>query len=254
MPQYNFELSTEPEKFKELLINIQSYFSNETQSIHQARNTLKVISYERQEVVIKSFEVLSPLRRFFYTHFRDSKAKRSYLHARKLVALDIGTPSPIGYIEFFRNGKLYDSYYVAKKVDYDYTIREALNKPEGRFIAALESSAEFAAKLHNAGILHYDFSPGNLLITECDGEFHCELVDLNRMKFGPIDTLTGLNNLVRMMEQSSSREIFLRAYAKHRNLDPETSLKTLNKLADKYRSRRKIKKKFKNALKHFLKR
>lgn len=44
--------------------------------------------------------------------------------------------------------------------------------------------AEFTARLHEAGILHLDYSPGNILYDKIGEEYHFSLVDINRMHFG----------------------------------------------------------------------
>lgn len=41
--------------------------------------------------------------------------------------------------------------------------------------------AEFTARLHEAGILHLDYSPGNILYDKIGEEYHFSLVDINRM-------------------------------------------------------------------------
>jgi hypothetical protein len=45
------------ESFKDFLLNIRDYFKNNNNSIHKARNELKIISYNDVDVVVKSFKV-----------------------------------------------------------------------------------------------------------------------------------------------------------------------------------------------------
>ena len=68
-------------------------------------------------------------------------------------------------IEFYKFGLLDESYFVSEKFDYDFTIREPLldiNFPNKNEI--LKIFAKFTFQLHEVGIFHFDYSPGNILI------------------------------------------------------------------------------------------
>ena len=154
--------------FEDFILNIQSHFNNNTQTIHKARNELKIINHKNINTIVKSFKTPNLLRRIVYTYFRDSKAKKSYDNSIKLQNL---TPIPIGYIEFYQGGLINESYFVSEKFDYDFTIREPLlddNFDDKEEI--LKVFARFTYELHQNNILHQDYSPGNILIKkENDG-------------------------------------------------------------------------------------
>ena len=59
--------------------------------------------------------------------------------------------------------------------------------------------AEFTARLHEAGILHLDYSPGNILYDKIGEEYHFSLVDINRMHFGEVDIKKGCANFAPFM-------------------------------------------------------
>lgn len=254
MQSYKYEINTQQEHFQNFLVELPQLFEKSESTIHAARNTLKVIEYGGIEFVVKSFQVLHPIRRYIYTHWRDSKAKRSYHHALQLQKLDVSTPEPVAYIEFYRQGLLFDSYFVSKKVDYDFTIRAVLEEPFGEYSAALEPAAKFAADLHEKGVLHFDFSPGNLLIKKNDDDFKLYLVDLNRMSFKHINEAEGLQNLVRVMERQDPREKFIDFYSKYRNINAVKALALLNQYADKHTKRRELKSRLKSKIKNIIKR
>ena len=79
--------------FKEFLLNIRDSFGSNDQTIHKARNELKIIKYNDMDTIVKSFKVPNLLRRFYYTYFRDTKAKKSYEYS---IRLNDFTPKPIG--------------------------------------------------------------------------------------------------------------------------------------------------------------
>jgi TfoX/Sxy family transcriptional regulator of competence genes len=167
--------------FKDFILHIQEYFKNNNQTVHKARNELKIIPHAGVETLVKSFKIPNLINKIAYTFFRDSKAKKSYAYSLKLGDF---TPAPIGYIEFFQNGLLAESYFVSERFDYDFTIREPLLDTEfPNREAIFKAFAHFTLQLHNAGIFHEDYSPGNILVKEQNGTYIFKVVDVNRMKF-----------------------------------------------------------------------
>ena len=245
------EVSKGNEKFRPFLECLSSGFAEiDGAIIHTDRNVLKIVPHENQNIVIKSFQILPKARRFVYTYLRESKAKRSYINSVRLLALDIPVPEPIGFIEFFRGGVLYDSYYVSRKVDYDFTIRKVLNAGLNEYPGLISAAARFVASLHNRGVIHFDLSPGNLLIKRDSAEPHFYLVDVNRMKFkSRIGAASGLKNLVRLMEGPTHRKVFMSAYAEARLLDGDQAYQDLVSLAESYTQRLTLKRRLKKAMK-----
>ena len=246
--QYQLVLNDGLDEFEPLLTRLSTDFDKGEATIHQARNTLKVMDCAGEPVVVKSFQVLSPLRRWIYSRLRQSKACRSYWYSKQLISMGAPAPEPIGYIEFMRDGLLYDSYYVSRRVDYDFTAREMITRPEGVHLAAIEAAGQFIAALHDKGILHLDLSPGNLLIKQQDVGFDFFLVDVNRMKFTAIDERQGIKNLIRLMEFSPAAELLVNAYAKARGLNADKTLTLATQYSEAYQRKRLRKEKFKKLL------
>ena len=178
---YKITLNNNFEGFRDFLSNIKSYFNQSSQTIHKARNELKIINYNDIDTVVKSFKVPNIINQIAYSFFRDSKAKKSYEYSLKIKEF---TPQAIGYIEFYSFSLLKESYFVSEKFDYTFTIREPLldanfnNRDE-----VFKAFARFTLELHNNNIFHNDYSPGNILIKEVEGEYIFKIVDINRMKF-----------------------------------------------------------------------
>ncbi len=123
MSNYKFILNEEFKKFEYFLCNIKQFFKENSNTIHKARNELKVIEHENQKLVVKYFKIPYFINKIVYTFFKKSKAQKSYEYALKIKDF---TPKPIGYIEFYKFGLLDESYFVSEKFDYDFTIREPL--------------------------------------------------------------------------------------------------------------------------------
>ena len=120
---YKYQLNKKSNNFTDFILNIKSFFNTNTQTIHKARNELKIINFNKIDTVVKSFKVPHLLNKIVYSYFKKSKAKKSYEYSLKIAKF---TPKPIGYIEFYNSGLLDESYFVSEKFDYDFTIREPL--------------------------------------------------------------------------------------------------------------------------------
>lgn len=172
--------------FQELLSDLPSAFEGSQRSIHKARNELKIIQYEGERLVLKSFKVPGLLQRLIYTFLRPSKAERSYQNS---LLLERFTPTPIGFVEYSRNGLLSHSYFLSECFEYDFTIREPLLDADFEDRDnVLKAFARFTLDLHNAGIFHKDYSPGNILIKRAsEGGYQFKIVDVNRMRIQAMD-------------------------------------------------------------------
>jgi serine/threonine protein kinase len=211
------------ENFQDFLLNIQTYFKENEESIHKARNELKIISYKNEKFVVKSFKVPNLLRRIFYTFFRDTKAKKSYEYSLKIGSF---TPDPIGYIEFYKSGLLDESYFIAKKFDYDFTIKEPITNlklPNRDDI--FRAFAKFTYDLHQHEILHKDYSPGNILIKLEDDTIIFKIVDINRMEFRELSLEERLKNFAKLWLLDEDLRTIVKAYAPLINEDEEKCIK-----------------------------
>jgi len=56
----------------------------------------------------------------------ECKEKKSYENGMKLIKLGVETPEPIGYIEFYKNDLLKESFFISLHQSYDFLIRNAL--------------------------------------------------------------------------------------------------------------------------------
>jgi len=236
----NFTLATGYQDFEPFLLNIQKKMSEDgNETIHKARNELKVLNYGGKEVVVKSFKIPNAINQRVYGKYRDSKAKRSFNYSIQLRSLGVNCPKPIGFIEFFRDNKLQQSYFLSEKIDYDFIIRPVLEDktwPDRRNILA--AVAEFAYRMHQHGAYHLDYSPGNILIKKFDAEYQLSICDVNRMNFSAISFKQGLENFVRLIRDDESLEVFATVYAQLDGQDPKQTIETLAELRSQYLNKR----------------
>lgn len=227
MSNYKYTVNNEFQNFQEFLLNIKSYFQKNKNTIHKARNEIKVINYENRDFVVKSFKIPHLINKFVYTFFKDSKAKKSYEYSLKIGSF---TPKPIAFIEFYSNFLLKDSYFLSEKFDYDFTIREPLlNKDFLNKIEIFKAFAKFSFDLHEKGIYHLDFSPGNILIKKESDNFIFKIVDINRMKFLNMDLEKRAKNFSKLWAKDEDLKTIVKEYARVSGIDEdEFVLKAIN--------------------------
>ena len=231
------------DSFHDFILNIQSHFNNNTQTIHKARNELKIIQYKDLETVVKSFKTPNLLRRIIYTYFRDSKAKKSYDNSVKLQNF---TPKPIGYIEFFQNGLINESYFISEKFEYDFTIREPLldNTFKDRE-EIFKEFARFTFRLHQNNILHQDYSPGNILIKKENDGYIFKVVDINRMEFRDLSLKERLKNFNKLWANDEQITIIAKEYAILCSQDEDTCIATALYYNTKHKNKMRLKRRLK---------
>ncbi|TVR43705.1 MAG: hypothetical protein EA402_08995 [Planctomycetota bacterium] len=185
-----------------------------SRDIYRGRNHLLRGISPWGEVVIKSFRVPSILQALGYT-CRRSKALRSLVNGLILQRLGMPTPQPIAAVEERDGWRLRRSWYVCALVSDAHTIRGDLDAPNITASRRISQCGALAGVMHNAGLLHADFSPGNIIFS-MNGDPY--LVDINRMRLGRVSACLGAGSIARMYAKGESRDIFCAAYAHVRGL------------------------------------
>lgn len=215
------------------------------------RNTIKIITIEDGiDYNIKAFRIPNVINQIVYKFFRKSKAERSFEYANKLIDLQIGTPKPIAYFEYTSLFLFKKSFYVSEQLNCDLTYRELIkdfNYPD--YDAILRAFTRFTYGLHEKGIHFLDHSPGNTLIKKNGNTYDFYLVDLNRMRFGPMDLEVRIQNFSRLTKHKHMVEIMSDEYAKC--IDEtyekvfESMWKSVQDFRTKFERKKRLKQKFK---------
>lgn len=185
--------------------------------IYKGRNELRQFSTAAGEVVVKSFCTPNIINRIAYGFLRASKAQRSCSYAALLRSKGIGSPAPVGWCSE-RVGPLFTrSYYASAHSTLPYTyidiLKGTIDNPE----KYLREIGRTAAKMHEAGMIHRDFSRGNLLLGEdADGAPLVEVVDLNRIRFTTVSIAEGVKNFERLPATESMQRYIAEGYAEVR--------------------------------------
>ena len=228
---------------------IESYDEKGVQ-LKDERNKLKIFSINDLKLNIKSFKVPNLFNQIIYRFFRKSKAQRSFEYANKLLSLGVGTPSPIAYYENKTAFLFKESYYVSEQLEYDFTYRELTTDFEyPDYEKILRDFTRFTYELHEKNIQFLDHSPGNTLIIKRNKGYDFYLVDLNRMKFGPLDFETRIKNFARLTEHKFMIEFMSDEYAKCIGKDYDIVFELMWEYVKRFRSKFEGKKRLKRKLK-----
>ena len=199
-------------------------FESEGREIYRKRNLIKVFRAPDGTLLnVKRYHVPRCLNALVYSlGLRKSKGLRAWEYPARLKARGIETPEPVAYVEERRLGLLRYSYFVSLQCPYPHTLYDMAEAEPVLYEPMAEALAEYAARMHEAGVLHKDFTPGNILWERAgDGSFRFSLVDINRMDFGPVSTRTGLRSLVRLWGPKRFIQLLARHYAALRGMDPD---------------------------------
>ena len=228
-------------------------FSTLGETIFKSRNEVKVFNVGNYQLNVKAFKIPNFINRFVYVYFRGSKAARSFRYARKFYSLGISTPAAVGYVECLEGWGLKKSYYISVHYRYEFTLREVLNYQVADHDAILRQWVQFTyEKLHRNNIFHLDYSPGNTLISKKGDHYDFQIVDLNRMSFGPISFERGLFNFRQLDTDRQTLELLAADYAALCHKDEGKAMKILIEYDRQNKSSRRRHGKFKKFIRSIL--
>lgn len=213
------------ERLRTWVASLPDIFNRQGEIIYEERNCIRTMEAEGLQLCVKRFHAPRGLNKLVYTCLRKPKAQRAYENAIRLLQTGIPTPQPVAYLLQYKGGLLSESYLVTLQSTLKetmYLFRDGRTAGREDLIAAF---ARFTAQLHNAGVLHKDYSPGNILLDKDAKGWHFELVDINRMRFGRVSQKGGCKNLCRLWGKSDFFELLAETYAYERGIQEEQCLR-----------------------------
>lgn len=182
-------------------------------TIHIGRNELRRVEVQGQTLCIKQYGVPGLLNRWIYRHWRMPKGLRAYRNAFRLREAGFDTPEPMAYIQYDTWWGIGESYYICRYVP-GQTLYQWGDKPLAEIREDVQALALYAARMHDAGLMLCDFTPGNILLT-ADG---FTLVDINRMRAGTCSIRQGLSNMAGLWLQPEVADFLAVQYAAARGM------------------------------------
>lgn len=221
------------EYLKDFVYRLPEVFSSEGETIYKSRNEIKVFT-SPLPLNVKQYKIPSFFNRLVYTFVRPAKVLRAYRYAFELLNKGFDTPEPVGYILLKKYGLIHRSYFISIQSPYTRRFYEFGEGAVGEREDVVRSFARYTARLHEAGICHGDYSPGNILFEKKDGRICFTLVDINRMKFGKIGFEKGCANFARLWGHADFFRIVADEYARVRKFDPDDCFRLMMKKRNKF--------------------
>lgn len=151
--------------------------------LYNGRNKIVLCcSPQGDKLVIKRYKKHNIIKRIVYTLFKPNKAERAFRNAVELRNRNFDTPHEVAYAEKSCFGFITQVYYVCAFTD-GKSVRSELIEREPYNADLAGAYAGFVASLHDAGVLHKDLNPTNVLYRKEQGSYRFELIDINRMRF-----------------------------------------------------------------------
>lgn len=192
--------------------------------IHRGRNELRVVEVEGVRVCIKQYGVPNIWRRFVYRFLRAPKGLRAWRNTQILRDAGFESPEEVAYIQYNSLCGIDKSYYICL-YQKGKTLYRWGDKPLPEIETEVISLAQQTARLHEAGLLLCDYTPGNILHTENGFAY----VDTNRMKQGKVSVQQGLRNMAGLWLQPEEADLLARTYAETRDANGEQAVKWMRR-------------------------
>ncbi|MDO4190925.1 MAG: lipopolysaccharide kinase InaA family protein [Bacteroidales bacterium] len=210
------------------LATLPQRFNYEGTTIYHKRNCIKVFEVNGVVLNVKQYCVPNFINRWVYALLRKPKAVRAYHNAERLALLGIVTPTPVAFLLQHQMGGLRTSYLITIQMPLSRDFYEfGHGTLDGRetIVAAM---ATMAAEMHEKGVMHKDFSPGNILFdVDNEGIPHFAIVDINRMRFGTVNIEQGCRSFARLWGKEDFFRIVAHHYAKARHADENNCLRLI---------------------------
>jgi len=242
-------LNPEYSSLKGFVEHLPDTFEGQGKIVQARRNIIKSLNVDGLNLNIKRFRKPIFLNRIVYSFFRVTKASKAYHNAIKVIKKGFSTPAPVCYIEEYKCGLLSLSYFVSIQLSNIKEIRDYYYSKASNDKTLLSAFARYTASLHNSNILHMDYSPGNILISDNNGEFDFSLVDINRMQFSEVDINKGCENFCRLFEYDEAACFIAKEYAIARGFDADTCISLVLKYKHAFERKKARKKRLKQIFK-----
>ncbi len=232
-PLYVEVASGMPQEVRRFVSMLPETFSDSGEVIYKGRNELRRFRVAGMALIVKAYCLPHLLNRFVYRYFRATKAERAYRYGCRLADIGVGTPRPIGFVT---TGRLLlgTCYSVTLESECPFTYRHFKTNTFENRDDILRAIARLAARLHDAGWIHKDFSAGNILFrTLPSGEVLTEVIDLNRMRFHKVGMEEGCANFERLPGTHEMYAAMAEEYAKARGFDAPTCLRLIEEVCGK---------------------
>lgn len=209
-------------------------------TVYQSRNLIKTFTTpDDLQINVKRYHKPRYLNLFLYSlGLRKPKGKRAFNHPAILLKRGVDTPEPVAYIEERSWGLLGYSYFISIQCPYPHLMYELGDAGPELYEPMASAFARFTANMHDKGILHLDYSPGNILWEQTpEGGFRFSIIDINRMSFGQVGMKKGCENFKRIWGPKRFMQLVAEHYARERGFDVSRTVELVMKYRTKFWTR-----------------
>lgn len=220
---WHIVLAPEYIEYKSFMEDVDHFFHEKGTTIYKERNEIKTFTLENGITInVKKFKTPHLLNKVIYAIFRKPKAQRAYENAQRLTALGIATPQAMGYKIDRSLCTIEGSYLFTEHVQLTRNMYEFGDSDLDGREEIVRAFARYSAMIHQKGVYHKDYSPGNILFDrDTSGQWIFSLVDINRVKFGAVSLEDGCRNFCRLWGREAFFDILSDEYSKVIGADPK---------------------------------
>lgn len=209
--------------------HLEEHFEHEGREIHKGRNVIRTLTTQGLTLCVKRYAPPSFKRQMQQYLYKASKGKQAYLRPMQLRERGFESPESVALVRFRHGLWRMTTYFVCLLSSYRYSLATLADAPESEQSAVLPHFARFAARLHEDGFLHRDFSSGNILFDKIGDRYHFALVDTNSMRCGaPVSIEAGCRNLAQLTGGDAFFASLAALYAQERGADPIVCARLIN--------------------------
>ncbi|MDD6553273.1 MAG: lipopolysaccharide kinase InaA family protein [Prevotellaceae bacterium] len=234
-------LSTRYQQYRDFLLALPARMDREGEYVYGGKRNLikRFTAPDGEQLIVKRFHRPRFLNIFVYSWgLRKPKGQRACRYATILRQHHIDTPEPVAYLEDRHGGLLRESWLITLQCPYRHLLYEMGTAAPEVYEPVAHALAAFTAHMHDEGILHKDFSPGNILWdNDSHGQVVFSIVDINRMFFGAVDIHRGCANFARLWGPQPFIELLVRDYARRRHFNEEEAVAIALKARRKFWTR-----------------
>ncbi len=223
-------LNPKYERLRDYLIHIDEHFEHEGKEIFHDRNVLRTLRVDGLTLCVKRYAPLSLRGRLAVKLYKTPKGKKAYIHPLELRERGFESPEPIAFVKYTRGLVTTTTYFVCLHSDYKYSLSDIMTLPEEERKEVTASFAHFAARLHEDGFLHRDFSASNILFDKVNDRYRFALIDTNSMRIGrPVSIEKGCANFSRLIGDDAFFRQLADEYAAVRGADAGHCMTQINR-------------------------
>lgn len=219
------------EALRSYMESIPERMLHEGNVLYNKRNLIKeLITPDGMHINVKRYHKPFLINNFVYSlGFRKPKGQRAFEYPVVLKNKGISTPEAVAYIEDRKCGLLQYTYFISLQAQGYKTLYEVGDAIQGTYEKLAEALGCFTASMHKKEVLHKDYSPGNILYKVENDVYQFTIVDINRMRFGPVDMQAGCQNFVRLWGPKRFIILSVEAYAREREFNSEACVEMVLK-------------------------